>query len=74
MENSIGFILSFWAIQKLGATAVIFNTRLATPELKRQLQFSDLKVLLSSPLMSSKVREIPSEELIFQHIVFDDGL
>ena len=74
MENSIGFILSFWAIQNLGATAVIFNTRLATPELKRQLQFSDLKVLLSSPFMSSKVREIPAEELIFQHIVFDDVL
>ena len=74
MENSISFILSFWAIQNLGATAVIFNTRLATPELKRQLQFSDLKVLLSSPFMSSKVREIPAEELIFQHIVFDDVL
>ncbi len=74
MENSIGFILSFWAIQNLGATAVIFNTRLAVPELKRQLQFSDLKILLSSPIMSSKVREIPNEELIFQHIVFDDVL
>ena len=74
MENSIGFILSFWAIQNLGATAVIFNTRLATPELKRQLQFSDLKILLSSPVMSSKVQEIPTDELIFQHIVFDDVL
>ncbi len=72
MENSIGFILSFWAIQNLGATAVIFNTRLATPELKRQLQFSDLKVLLSSPFMSSKVQEIPAEELNFQQIVLDD--
>ena len=50
MENSIGFIISFWAIQRLGAVAVIFNTRLAAPELKRQLQFSDLRVLLSSPL------------------------
>ena len=46
MENSIAFIISFWAIQNLGATAVIFNTRLAAPELKRQLQFSDLKGLL----------------------------
>ena len=40
MENSIRFIVSFWAIQNLGATAVIFIT---IPELKRQLQFSDLK-------------------------------
>ena len=29
------------------------------PELKRQLQFSDLKVLLSSPILSAKVQEIP---------------
>jgi long-chain acyl-CoA synthetase len=69
MENSIGFIIAFWAVQNLGATAVIFNTRLATPELKRQLQFSDLKVLLSSPLLSEKVQEIPSEDLNFQQIV-----
>ena len=37
MENSIGFIITFWGIQKLGATAVVFNTRLAPVELKRQI-------------------------------------
>ncbi|MGO9378370.1 MAG: class I adenylate-forming enzyme family protein, partial [Dissulfurispiraceae bacterium] len=72
MENSIRFVISFWAIQNLGAVAVIFNTRLATPEMKRQLQFSDLKVLLSSPIMSSKVQEIPSEDLNFREIVLED--
>ncbi len=71
MENSIGFIISFWAIQKMGAVAVIFNTRLAAPELKRQLQFSDLRVLLSSPLLSSKVQEIPSQELNFHQVVLE---
>jgi long-chain acyl-CoA synthetase len=73
MENSVRFITAFWAIQSIGATAVIFNTRLATPELKRQLQFSDLKGLLSSPLLSTKVQEIPSDELNFQQIVLGDG-
>ncbi|MBI4766697.1 MAG: acyl--CoA ligase [Deltaproteobacteria bacterium] len=73
MENSIGFVISFWAIQNLGATAVIFNTRLATPELERQLQFSDLKLLISSLLMSEKLRELPSENLTFQQFVLGDG-
>jgi len=74
MENSIRFLISFWAVQNLGATAVIFNTRLATQELKRQLQFSDLKALLSSPLMSVKLQEIPSGDLEFQQIMVGDGL
>jgi long-chain acyl-CoA synthetase len=72
MENSIRFILVFWAVQSLGATAVIFNTRLAPPELKRQLQFSDLKVLLSSPVLSEKAKEIPPGDLNFQQVVFSD--
>lgn len=72
MENSIRFVVSFWAIQSLGATAVIFNTRLATPELKRQLQFSDLKVLLSSPVFSEKVHEIPSGALDFRQMALED--
>ncbi len=72
MENSIRFIASFWAVQNLGATAVIFNTRLATPELKRQLQFSDLKGLLTSPIMSAKVEEIPPGDLDFRRIVLGD--
>jgi long-chain acyl-CoA synthetase len=72
MENSIRFIITFWAIQNLGATAVVFNTRLATPELERQLQFSDLKTLLSSPLLSSKLQDIPSGSLEFQQIVLGD--
>jgi long-chain acyl-CoA synthetase len=72
MENSIRFIVSFWAIQNLGAIAVIFNTRLTTPELKRQLQFSDLKALLSSPTLSEKVQETPLIDLNFQQVILED--
>ncbi len=74
MENSIHFILAFWAVQKLGAVAVIFNTRLAVPEMKRQLQFSDLKILLSSLVLSEKIAEIPATELSFRHIIFEGNL
>lgn len=72
MENSIRFVVAFWAVQNLGATAVVFNTRLTTPELKRQLQFSDLKGLLSTPFMSAKVAEIPSGSLGFPQIVLEE--
>ncbi len=69
MENSILFIIAFWAIQKLGATAVVFNTRLAAPELARQIQVSDIKVLLSSSLLSAKVQEIPLGSFSVQQVV-----
>jgi long-chain acyl-CoA synthetase len=72
MENSIRFVISFWAIQNLGAKAVVFNTRLAPAELKRQLQFSDLKLLLTSPLLSPKLREIPSDSPGFAQVVLGD--
>jgi long-chain acyl-CoA synthetase len=72
MENSIRFVVSFWAIQNLGATAVVFNTRLAPAELERQLRFSDLKALLTSPLFVSKLQEIPSGALSLKQIVLED--
>lgn len=71
MENSIGFIISFWAVQSLGATAVIFNNRLAVPELRRQLRFSDLKLLIFTPVMSEKVREISSGDLTFPRLFLE---
>jgi long-chain acyl-CoA synthetase len=74
MENDIRFILSFWAIQNLGAAAVVFNTRLAMPELRRQLRFSDLSVLLTSPVMVEKVQEIPPEDLNFSQTLVENAL
>ncbi|RJP23290.1 MAG: long-chain fatty acid--CoA ligase [Candidatus Abyssobacteria bacterium SURF_5] len=73
MENSLRFVISFWAIQKLGATSVVFNTRLAPAELERQLRFSDLKILLTSPLLSPKLQEIDSASLAFRQIVLGDN-
>lgn len=72
MENSIRFIIAFWAIQRLGATAVILNTRLAPPELKRQLEFSDIKLLVSSPTLEPKIKEIPSLSVSFPQIILGE--
>jgi long-chain acyl-CoA synthetase len=69
MENTVRFVIVFWAIQELGAVAVVFNTRLAPSELKRQLLFSDLKALLSTPTLSSRVQEAPSHGRPFRHII-----
>ena len=78
MENSSLFVVVFWAVQKLGATAVVFNTRLAPSELERQFGVSRMKVLLSSPLLSLKVQEIPPGSLEAPHMVmrpsWDAGL
>ncbi len=71
MENSIAFIVSFLAIQQLGATAVVFNNRLATPELKRQIQVSDIQLLLSSPQFSAKARESLSDSPAVNHMVLE---
>ncbi len=60
LENSILFVVSFWAVQRLGATAAVFNHRLAAPELARQFQISDIKVLISSPTLFPKGQEVPA--------------
>ena len=72
MENSIRFVVTFWAIQNLGATAVVFNTRLAKAELKRQLQFSDLKALIYSPLLASGLQETSTSLTGFVRIELND--
>jgi long-chain acyl-CoA synthetase len=72
MENTVRFVIAFWAIQELGAAAVVFNTRLAPSELKRQLQFSDLTALLSTPAQSGKTQDAPSGGWPFKHIVLGD--
>ena len=72
MENTVRFIVAFWAIQQLGAVAVVFNTRLAPSELDRQLAFSDLKALLSTPSLSEKVEDVHAKSWPFKHIVVEE--
>jgi long-chain acyl-CoA synthetase len=56
MENSITFIVSFLGIQQLGATAVVFNHHLTAAELARQLEISDLNLLICSPAFQDKIQ------------------
>jgi acyl-CoA synthetase (AMP-forming)/AMP-acid ligase II len=71
MENSITFVITFLAIQQCGATAVVFNNRLAPPELKRQIQISDIKLLLSSPQLSAKAQESLPDSPAVNHIILE---
>lgn len=73
METSIRFIISFWGIQRLGATAVVLNTRLSPPELKRQLGASDLKLLISSTTLEPKLKEIPDLSVSIPNIILDEN-
>ena len=69
MENTIRFIIVFWAVQQLGAVAVVFNTRLTPAELRRQMLFADLKALLSTPGLSGKAQDALLNEWPLGHIV-----
>jgi long-chain acyl-CoA synthetase len=56
MENSISFIVAFLGIQQLGAAAVVFNHHLTASELGRQLEMSDLDLLILSPTFNEKIQ------------------
>jgi len=58
MENSINFIIAFLGIEQLGATAVVFNHHLTASELGRQIDMSDLELLILSPAFTPKVETI----------------
>ncbi len=73
MENSIAFVVSFFAIQKLGATAVVFNTRLAVPELCRQIQISGVKVWLATSSLAQKVEEVAPHFPSLRHRILKPG-
>lgn len=58
MENSVNFIVTFFGVQQLGATAVVFNHHLTASELGRQVEMSDLELLILSPAFSPKVETL----------------
>jgi len=62
MENSNNFVLVFLSILQLGATAVVFNHHLTGTELERQMEVSDLDLMVFSPLFSAKIEEVRSEK------------
>jgi long-chain acyl-CoA synthetase len=63
MENCNNFIITFLGIQELGATAVVFNHHLTGAELERQIEVSDLDLLIYSPAFSTKVQEVNPRKL-----------
>jgi long-chain acyl-CoA synthetase len=73
MENSVNFIISFFGIQQLGATAVVFNHHLTASELGRQIAMSDLELLIHSPAFSAKVEAIDPVALPGKRLVLDSA-
>jgi long-chain acyl-CoA synthetase len=74
MENSNNFVLVFLAIQQLGASAVVFNHHLTGLELERQMEVSDLDLLLFSPAFSAKMEEVGSEKKPLKTLSFGTDL
>ncbi|MEW6184367.1 MAG: class I adenylate-forming enzyme family protein [Thermodesulfobacteriota bacterium] len=70
MENSNNFVLVFLAIQQLGATAIVFNHHLTGTELERQMEVSDLDLMVFSPAFSAKMEEVRSEKKPSRTLLF----
>jgi len=68
--NSIHFCCSFYAAVKIGAIAVMVNTKLQAPEIQYILSHTEASVLMISPKWWEKVSEILPETSVKQ-IVFD---
>lgn len=73
MGNSDTFIISFLGIQELGATAVVLNHHLTGAELERQLEISDLELLILSPTFSPKIEGINPITLPKKRLSLDSG-
>lgn len=58
IPNSIGFVVGFFAIQRLDAVAVPINVRLTTPELSYILQDSGAKLVLTCEMTDQALKPL----------------
>ena len=62
--NSVNYILCFYAIEKLGALAVLMNYNLKPAELNRHVERGDVSLLCIGNLSSGTDRELLEKELL----------
>ena len=62
--NSVNYILCFYAIEKLGALAVLMNFNLKPAELNRHVESGDVSLLCIGKLSSGASRELLEKELL----------
>ena len=74
LSNCPEFVISYFAILKLGAVAVTLNI-LSTPyELRYILENSDTKCLITETLLSKKFDEIRNDLPLCRHLIATSGL
>ena len=74
LSNCPEFVISYFAIQKIGAVAVTLNI-LSTPyELRHLLGNSDTKCLITETLLAKRYEEIREEVPLCRHIITSSGL
>jgi len=70
LPNTYAFIVSYFAVQRLGAIVVPINVRLATPELEYILEDSDARMVVTCKLTEAAVK--PLYENGFSALWLDD--
>ncbi|HET6462118.1 MAG TPA: AMP-binding protein [Syntrophales bacterium] len=74
LSNCPEFVISYFAVQKIGAIAVTINI-LSTPyELRHLLGNSDAKCLITETLLAKKYEEIREDIPLCNHIITTSGL
>jgi len=74
LSNCPEFVISYFAIQKIGAVAVTLNI-LSTPyELRYLLGNSDTKCLITETLLAKRYDEIRGDVPLCRHIITSSGL
>ncbi|MEN6318818.1 MAG: AMP-binding protein [Syntrophaceae bacterium] len=74
LSNCPEFVISYFAVQKIGAVAVTLNI-LSTPyELRNLLKNSDTKCLITETLLAKRYDEVREDVPLCRHIITSSGL
>jgi long-chain acyl-CoA synthetase len=74
LSNCPEFVISYFAVQKIGAVAVTLNV-LSTPyELRHLLGNSDTRCLITETLLAKKFEEIRNDLPLCRHVITTGGL
>jgi len=74
LPNCPEFVMSYFAIQKIGAVAVTLNVLSTSYELRHFLGNSDAKCLITETPLASRYEEIRHELPLCKHVITTSGL
>lgn len=74
LPNIPEFVISYFAVQKIGAVTVTLNTQSTPYELNHLLGNSDSKILITTGQLAGRVETIKKDLPLFQDVITTNGL